>query len=102
MQGFSMNSNISGYRLAVAAALALILGAAGCAANEERVGPSATYEESTAKTAAPKCPSGYVLQCEAGKTGRIRFGRIGNKNLDSCHCEEYRGMPTQSPVPGIQ
>jgi hypothetical protein len=76
--------------------------AGGCASNEENIGPSETYIESTAKQATPKCPSGYVLQCENRTIGRIRFGRIGNKNIDSCACEVYQGMPEQSPVPGIQ
>lgn len=75
---------------------------AGCAAEKPRYGPSVEYEVSTAKSARQDCPTGYVLNCESKKTGRIRFGRIGNQNLESCSCEEYRGMPTQSPLPGIQ
>ena len=75
---------------------------AACSSTEERAGPSELYEETTVRTSAPKCPSGYVLQCESKKVGRIRFGRIGNQNLDSCACELYQGMPTQSPLPGIQ
>jgi len=65
-------------------------------------GPSDEYEASTVKTPTYKCPAGQVLNCEARKTGRIRFGRMGNKNLENCACEEYMGMPTQSPLPGIQ
>lgn len=82
-------------------AAALALAAAGCASEQERVGPSPAYEQSTAKTEAPRCPTGYVLQCETRKTGRIRFSSIGGRNLETCTCEEYRGMPTQSPLPGI-
>jgi len=85
-------------RILVAAAAII---AAGCAGQQENAGPSPTYEETTAKTSAPKCPSGYVLQCETRKTGRIRFSSIGGRNLETCSCEEYRGMPTQSPLPGI-
>ena len=83
----------------------LLLVAAGCASTEEGTLPkdeNLVYEESTAKTVSPRCPAGYVLQCESRNTGRIRFGRIGNKNLENCACEHYQSMPTQSPVPGIQ
>ena len=102
MQGFPMNAVFPGLRAAALAAVAATFVLGGCASKEERLGPSPTYEESTVKTAAPKCPSGYVLQCEAKKVGRIRFGRIGKQNIDSCSCEVYQGMPTQSPLPGIQ
>ncbi|MDH4110224.1 MAG: hypothetical protein OEW35_18225 [Gammaproteobacteria bacterium] len=83
----------------LSAALALV--ASGCSSQQEHVGPSTTYEDATAKTTAPKCPTGYVLQCETKKTGRIRFSSIGGGNLETCSCEEYRGMPTQSPLPGV-
>ena len=75
---------------------------AGCAANSETRESTGTYEAATAKTPSYSCPSGYVLSCESKKVGRIRFGRMGNENLDSCACELYQGMPEQSPVPGIQ
>ena len=90
---------------ATAVAVLLLFGVAGCASTEEgksRKDENFAYEESTAKTVAPRCPAGYVLQCESRNTGRIRFGRIGNKNLENCACEPYQGMPTQSPLPGIQ
>lgn len=93
-------------RLSVAALIAIILaGVSGCATGAEGALPkdqNTMYEESTAKSVAPRCPAGYILQCESRNTGRIRFGRIGNKNLENCACEHYQGMPTQSPVPGIQ
>lgn len=91
-------SGLSGVRLAALVAAVI---ATGCASEQKLSGPSPTYEDSTVKTLAPKCPTGYVLQCETAKTGRIRFGRIGPQNLESCSCEIYRGMPTQSPLPGI-
>ncbi len=75
---------------------------AGCAGNSETPEPSGTYEAATAKTPSYKCQSGYILSCESKKVGRIRFSRMGNQNLDSCACELYQGMPTQSPLPGIQ
>lgn len=74
---------------------------AGCATDSETLQPSAVYEDATAKTPSYNCPSGYVLSCESKKVGRIRFSRMGNANLDSCSCELYQGMPTQSPLPGI-
>lgn len=94
------------FRLWIAALSALLLAAiSGCATQAEGSLPkdqNTMYEESTAKSVAPRCPAGYVLQCESRNTGRIRFGRIGNKNLENCACEHYQGMPTQSPLPGIQ
>ncbi|MDH5345684.1 MAG: hypothetical protein OEW59_07970 [Gammaproteobacteria bacterium] len=74
---------------------------AGCAGNEERTSPPPDYAATAANTPDPKCPAGSVLQCESKRTGRIRFGMIGKKNLESCSCEHYQGMPTQSPLPGI-
>ncbi len=97
-----MSLNVASLRLAgVIVVAGFIVG--GCATtDEEQFGPSETYEQSTAKTTAPRCPSGYVLQCESRKVGRIRFNSIGNQDIDSCSCEVYQGMPTQSPVPGIE
>jgi len=100
MQGNSMSAGVSGRWVAVVLLLAFSLG--GCASKEETFGPSETYEKVATKTEMPRCPTGYVLQCEHRATGRIRFGRIGTQDPDSCACEEYMGMPTQSPVPGIQ
>ena len=77
-----------------------ILILAGCATNKEPGLPSPAYEEATADTADYKCPSGYVLRCESRGTGRIRFSKIGNANLESCSCET-NAVPAQSPLPGI-
>ena len=88
---------------ATAFAVPALLALCACASTgDDRRDESLLYEESTARTSAPRCPAGLVLQCESRKVGRIRFGRIGNKNLENCACEPYQGMPTQSPVPGIQ
>lgn len=73
---------------------------AGCATTKEPGIPSAAYEEATADTADYSCPAGYVLRCESRGTGRIRFNRIGNRNLESCSCES-NSVPMQSPLPGI-
>jgi len=87
-------------RISIAIAL-FTLCIAGCATDSETREPSAVYEAATAKSPAYNCPSGYVLSCESKKVGRIRFSRMGKGNLESCSCEPYRGMPTQSPLPGI-
>lgn len=98
-----MNIRVAGFRAALAVATVGSLLIAGCASNsQEMAGPSTEYEQSTARSEVPKCPSGYVLQCETKRVGRIRFNSIGRDNLESCSCEEYQGMPTQSPLPGIQ
>lgn len=97
-----MNASLPGLRAAGLAVFAAGFVAAGCAHKQAGTSPSTAYEESTVRTVVPKCPAGYVLQCESKKVGRIRFGRIGPQNLESCACEEYQGMPTQSPLPGIQ
>jgi hypothetical protein len=86
-------------------ALFFLIGA--CASNAEKdtsatekSGPT-NFEEQTAKVAAPRCPAGYTLTCEASKTGRIRFGKMKPSNLESCSCEQGIGMPSNSPLPGI-
>lgn len=86
-------------RYFVIAAAAIVL--AGCASNASESGPSDEYQAHTEKTPTVRCAAGYVLTCESKRTGRIRFGRLGNKHLQSCACEEDRGMPVQSPLPGI-
>jgi hypothetical protein len=87
--------------------LALFFFVGACASNAEKdasatveSGPT-NFEEQTAKVAAPRCPAGYMLTCEAGRTGRIRFGRMKPADLESCSCEPEGGMPSNSPLPGI-
>ncbi len=86
-------------------ALCFFLGA--CASNAEKKASateesgSTEFEEQTAKVATPRCRSGYTLTCEAGSTGRIRFGKMKPANLESCSCEPEGGMPSNSPLPGI-
>ena len=94
---------IPGVRTGTCGLIAAALLVAGCAADgqQERKSPPPEYASTAAATPDPKCPAGFVLQCETKRTGRIRFGMIGKKNLESCTCEEYQGMPTQSPLPGI-
>ena len=78
----------------LATGFVLLLG--GCASNAEK-------DKMGDEAAAPKirCPAGYMMICEAKKTGRIRFGRIGKDNLDSCACQpEYgSGRPEPRVIP---
>ncbi len=86
-------------------ALFFILGA--CASNAEKKTadidkiPSGNFEEQTAKVETPRCGAGYMLTCEAAKTGRIRFGRMKRDDLQSCSCEPEGNIPVNSPLPGI-
>jgi len=86
-------------------ALCFFLGA--CASNAEKTA-SATedsaptkFEEQTAKVSMPRCRSGYTMTCEAGRIGRIRFGRMKPSSLERCSCEPESGMLVNSPLPGI-
>lgn len=85
--------------------LTFVLGA--CASNAEKEASateesgSTEYEEQTAKVKTPRCRAGYTLTCEAGRTGRIRFGKMKPSDLESCSCEPESGMPVNSPLPGI-
>jgi hypothetical protein len=86
------------FSILAAIGFSFILGA--CASNPDKP-PSAAYEEATATSQPVRCPMGQVLTCEARRTGRIRFGKMGGRNLDSCSCELETGMPVNSPLPGI-
>ncbi len=79
--------------------LALVLGA--CASNPDKP-PSGKFDRATAESAEIDCPTGYLLTCESKRTGRIRFGKMGGRNLDSCSCLPETGRPTMSTVPSIQ
>jgi hypothetical protein len=85
-------------RAVIALVLVLLLGA--CASDPNKI-PTGNFEKATAKSEGIRCPSGYVLTCEAKRTGRIRFGKMGGDNLESCSCEVESGMPVNSPLPGI-
>lgn len=81
------------------AAMALMFLLGGCASNAEK---DVMADEPTEPKI--RCPAGYTMICEAKKTGRIRFGRIGKDNLDSCACEpEYgsTGRPARTVIPGV-
>jgi len=81
--------------------IAIVMLVAGCATKTDTVGPSVVYEEATEKTVAFECRSGYVLSCEAKRTGRIKFGRIGNKNLDSCQCQREGDILSETNLPHL-
>jgi len=79
----------------VATVLMLLLG--GCASNAEK---DVMSDEPTAPKI--RCPAGYTMVCEAKKVGRIRFGRMGKDNLDSCGCEpENTGRPASPVIPSV-
>ena len=88
-------------RIRFALAVTTVLLLVGCASNEETIGPSTEYEQATAKTRSYRCQSGYVLQCETTRVGRIRFTSIGKQNIESCSCEPHNLPSSQSPLPGI-
>jgi hypothetical protein len=77
---------------------AMLLLLEGCSSNAER---DEVIEDETV-AAEIRCPAGYTKVCEAKKVGRIRFGRIGKENIDSCACEpENTGRPAQPVIPSI-
>lgn len=81
----------------LAAAAVVVLD--GCASSAEK---DEVTEDRTSQAQEIKCPAGYTMICEAKKTGRIRFGRLGKDNLDSCACEpEYNssGRPARTVIP---
>ena len=103
IQGILMKTGVSSLRTIAISVFATTLFVGGCASDSEEIsGPSVEYENSTVKTQMPKCPSGYVLQCETQRVGRIRFSSVGKDKIDSCSCEEYEGMSTGSKLPGLQ
>lgn len=95
-----MKIQVPVHRVSVVAAIVLSFVLGACASNPDKP-PSPAYEEATASSESIRCPVGQVLTCEAKRTGRIRFGKMGGKNLDSCSCEMETGMPVNSPLPGI-
>ena len=81
----------------VATVLMLLLG--GCASNAEK---DVMTDDQTVQARQIRCPAGYTMICEAKKVGRIRFGRLGKDNLDSCACEpEYTGRPGRPVIPSV-
>ena len=92
-----MNSRRLKYLVTAYVAVALMLLLGGCASNAEK---DVTTEQATTQAKSIRCPAGYMMICEAKKTGRIRFGRIGKDNLDSCACEpENTGRPAKPMIP---
>lgn len=79
---------------------------AACASNETEATASASYESEEdspfERTSAPRCDSGYTLQCEARSVGRIRFSSFKKKDLDKCGCVPFEGAPVQGAIPGLE
>jgi len=78
----------------------LLFGLGACASNSETVASGDDWDDESGP--AIRCGAGYTLVCEAKRTGRIRFGRLGKDNLDSCACQpEYgsSGRPAHPVIP---
>lgn len=80
----------------VATVLALLVG--GCAASG---GASAAESDRASEETALRCPAGFTMVCETRKVGRIRFGRMGKENLDSCSCEPENFGAGRSQQPAL-
>ncbi len=94
-----MISRRTKYSMTACVATALMLWLTGCASNAEK---DVITEDPTAQAQEVRCPPGYMKVCEAKKVGRIRFGRIGKDNLDSCACEpENTGRPAKPIIPSV-
>jgi hypothetical protein len=93
--GSEMNCTTLTSRFIAGIAVTLVLGA--CASDPDKL-PSENYEEVSAKTESMTCPMGHVLICESRRTGRIRFGSIGGKSLESCNCEPDSDMTDNSAL----
>ena len=94
-----MISRRTKYSMTACVATALMVWLAGCASNAEK---DVMTEDQTAQAQEIRCPAGYMKVCEAKKVGRIRFGRIGKDNIDSCACEpENTGRPANPVIPSV-
>lgn len=76
--------------------LALLLG--GCASSG---GVSAAESDRASEETAMRCPAGFTMVCETRTVGRIRFGRMGKENLDSCSCEPENFGAGRSQQPAL-
>lgn len=94
-----MFSGRTKYSIAASVGIAFLFLLGGCAANAEK---DTASENPVASTPQVKCPVGYMMICEAKKTGRIRFGTLGKDKLESCTCEpENTGRPPRTVIPSI-
>jgi hypothetical protein len=94
-----MKSPQAKYRITTCVTIVMMLLLDGCASSLEK---DVVTEDRTVAAEEIRCPAGYTKVCEAKKVGRIRFGRIGNDNLDSCACEpQDTGRPAKPVIPSI-
>ncbi len=93
-----MNPGRTKLSMTACTATVLILLLGGCASNAEI---DVAGDNHTAREPTVRCPAGYTMVCEAKKVGRIRFGRMGNENLDSCSCEPENFSSGRSQQPAL-
>ena len=97
---------LSSSRCLCLAAFAACLLLTACASNKTESDTSALNEGEEVspfeRTEAPRCDSGYTLQCEARSVGRIRFSSFKKKDLEKCGCVPFEGAPVQGVIPGLE
>jgi hypothetical protein len=93
-----MNCERTNYAMAGCVVTVLLFLLGGCASNAET---GISGNDQTARAPAIRCPAGYTMVCEAKKVGRIRFGRMGKDNLDSCSCEPESFSSGRSQQPAL-
>ena len=94
-----MSCGRTNYSMTVCMTTVLLFLLGGCASN---AGSGVSSVDQTTRAPAFRCPAGYTMVCEAKKVGRIRFGRMGKDELDSCTCEPENfsaGRSQQSALP---
>ncbi len=94
-----MCSGRTNYSMTAGVATVLVLLLGGCASNAET---DVFGDRQSASAPTIRCPAGYTMICEARKVGRIRFGTMGKKNLESCGCQPEHtgtGRPLAPVIP---
>lgn len=79
------------------AATTLMFLVGGCASTS---GSKPSDDDRAARAPSVRCPAGFTKVCESKKVGRIRFGRMGEDNLESCSCEpeDFSAGRSQQPA----
>ena len=83
-----MKTTLLRFGASIVGAFVLTVLSGACASNAEK-GVAEDYQAAVGPSV--RCPAGYMMTCEAKKVGRIRFGRMGKNNLESCSCEPEIG-----------